>query len=283
MKKITDIKTNIKKEVVFLKNITSNKQPVIVYQFGKVASSSIHKSLEKANYLSFQVHFLDSQNIKDYKQKLIKINLPIPNHAIVGSQLSRYLKYLIITNKPLKIITLIREPIGRNISAFFEGDNFEMFNNYRFDPKKKYDIDCLINNFIKASSEDLFPLECSYFPLKWFDLEMKKALGIDIYQYPFPKEKGILRVKHNNIDILILKSKIEDSLKEKSIAEFLGVDSFKIIRSNVSDKKKYNRVYQEFTNKIKLPRDYLEKMCSSKYTKHFYSKDEIDKILAKWS
>ena len=74
-----------------------------------------------------------------------------------------------------------------------------------------YQLKKLIDIFIKEYSHDV--------PLQWFDLELKKATGINVYNYPFPKHKGYMTIEENNIELLIMKLEIPDALKERVIAD----------------------------------------------------------------
>ncbi len=101
---------------------------------------------------------------------------------------------------------------------------------------------------------------------------MKETLNIDVYQYPFSQENGYLSIGQDNFDLLIIKVELDDASKEKAIAKFLGLDSFRIIRANVAQNKNYAKTYQDFIQMLKLPESYINTMCNSKYTKHFYSR-----------
>ena len=82
---------------------------------------------------------------------------------------------------------------------------------------------------------------------------------------------------------MILKLEIDDQKKEKAIKEFLGLGSkFKWVKFNVGESKKYSRLYKNFKEKIKFPRTYIEQMLNSKYTRYFYTDEEIKAIEQLW-
>ena len=43
------------------------------------------------------------------------------------------------------------------------------------------------------------------------------------------------------------------------------------------------RIYNEFRRTVALPYPYIERMYTTKYVRHFYSEDEIQRLKAKWS
>lgn len=244
--------------------------PIIVYQMGKVGSSSVIDSLKLYGLKPvFHIHRLNPNNIKKVRQEYLDHN-QIPPDEWVGESL-----YVDIVKKRRKanFITLIREPISRNISAFFQ--NFERFTGIGY-KNANLAIEELVRIFIKEYEHSV--------PLTWFDVEMKQTLGIDVYDYPFPKEKGYLSIKKGNFKVLILKSEIDDSVKENAIAEFLDIDEdLKLVRGNIGGDKEYAEAYRNFLEVIKLPKTYVEIMCNSEYTQHFYGDNDIESIQMKWN
>lgn len=252
----------------------SNQTPIIIYQMGKVGSNSILLSLEKLGIISlFHTHFLsktiEKREYFDPRPLLLKRT---KIERFRGEKNADFLyKNIILKKRPVKIITSTREPIGRNISAFFE--NFER------ETGQKYENSDLTPQKLTEIFLDFFPHSI---PLQWFDKNIKTNLGIDVYEYTFPRELGYLSIHKDNVDLLILKSEIPDAVKEKSIADFLGIKEFKLINSNIGEKKSYSNTYKLFKQSLKLPASYIEEMRNSKYFNHFYSEAEIQKIIDKW-
>ena len=105
----------------------TNQTPILIFQMGKVGSTTVVKSLEKKGILPlFHIHLLlnSEDTMKFYKSKAyesFELKFYLERQIRRGEFL--YNK-IIVAKKEVKIISLTREPIGRNISAFFE--NFEM-------------------------------------------------------------------------------------------------------------------------------------------------------------
>lgn len=243
--------------------------PIIIYQMGKVGSSSVSKSLELHGIdLVFHIHRMNPDNIEKVRQEYLDNDERPPDERIGKGLYSN-----VVTNrKKAKFITLVREPISRNTSAFFQ--NFKRFTGVDEYDHADFAIEELVNIFIERYRHPV--------PLTWFDVEVKQTLGIDVYEYPFPKEKGYLSIKRGNFELLILKLEVDDSIKEKAIAEFLDAEDFRLIRANVGQDKDYARTYKDFLRTIRLPESYVEIMCNSEYTRHFYSDVEIESVRSKW-
>ena len=181
-------------------------------------------------------------------------------------------RYVIAKRRPGKVITLVREPISRNISAFFE--NFTTFTGVAYEDSG-FTTDEIIDIFIREYDHSV--------PLSWFDVELKKTLGIDIYEHPFPFEAGYATIANGALDLLQIKAETDDPTKERAIAEFLGVDGFKLIMRNVGEQKDYASTYSDFLSRVHLPQSYIDIMCGSDFTRHFYSNIEIETVRSRWN
>ena len=115
-----------------------------------------------------------------------------------------------------------------------------------------------------------------------FDKNIKKNFGIDVYDNSFP-ECGYAAYFHKNIRLLVMRSELSDKEKSKVLGDFIGLSDFQMINYNIGDEKVYGLSYKDFKASVKLPFDYIEKMCKSKYFNHFYDKSYIDSIRKKWS
>lgn len=174
----------------------------------------------------------------------------------------------LIKNKKIKLISLTREPIGRNISNFFYV--LDMFiNPYSINKKD------LLNDFLKLNPHKR--------ALNWFDQELKHFFGIDIYNYKFDKEKGYLLInKDDNVELLMLRMENMNSLA-KVIGEFVNIPNFELVRTNEGNENWYKELYKYFKENFDIPKEYVESMYNSKYTKHFYSEKELDTYRKKWN
>lgn len=237
--------------------------PIIVFQMGKVGSSSIRNSLESSGVEPvFHVHWMAPRSTRNPKPRFLA------DHYWLGERL---FCDIVQKGKRAKFITLVRESISRSISLFFFG--LFISKGGKYDEAEFTDAQ-LISNFIEKNDHGA--------PFRWFDEQLKPVLGIDIYKYPFPKEQGYLRIMEGNFELLILKTEVDDLVKEMVISEFLGVRDFKLIRSNVAQEKSYAAMYADFNEKLELPEDYVEIMCNSEYSRHFYTDAEIEATRLKW-
>lgn len=255
--------------VNYLKYNFLKQELVFVYQMGKVASSSIYNSLIKMKLVVYQIHRFNKDYIeevhKNHREKTGTLEAKIVDERSIRIS-NMFLKK---HKRPISIISLVRDPIERNISAFFQNkEQFTKNNNY-------------------SSTEELISLFYELYdhetPLFWFDKEFKATLGVDIYDYHFPKEKKFSIFKSNNFNILLMRIDIEDSIKEKILSDFIGMNNeVKLKNKNIGNLKGYNSEYKEFKGKLKLNENYVNKMLKSKFVEYFYTEQEINLMKEKW-
>lgn len=250
------------------KEAIENKHKIVIYQMGKVGSSTIVKTLKKAKYQVHHIHHLNNTRLEGVISQYRSKGLAPPPEII---EPPKAVRELMENSNVCNFLTLVREPITRNMSAFFQ--NLDVFVP-KTGPTALPDVNELIKTFLNEYPHDV--------PLTWFDNEIKQELCINVYQYPFPKEKGYLYIKKKNYRLLIIKLEVNDTTKIKALSEFLGIDHIKLHVTNIAKDKHYANIYQKFKNKITLPREYVDKMCNSKFTKHFYTDEEINQIRLKW-
>jgi hypothetical protein len=119
-------------------------------------------------------------------------------------------------------------------------------------------------------------------PLKWFDLELTRSLGVDVYSTDFPKAQGYKIYRGKLAEVLVLKLEMLSDIFSPAVAEFLHIDPIEIMSANRAANKKYYPVYKRFKEIISLPKSYLEEIYTSKYVQHFYSASEIEEFINRW-
>jgi hypothetical protein len=225
--------------------------PVFVFQMGKVGSTSIYESL-----------------LEFYPGVVLHGHRFHSHHE--NWKFRRLYNWAVLRKRPLKIISLTREPLGRNVSAFFQ--NFERETIVPYE-KANFSIEDLRLLFLSRYRHDI--------PLEWFDKNIRETFGIDVYASPFPSS-GYATYSNANVRLLVMRCEIRDEEKVKVIKDFLGLEQFQLLRKNVGEEKDYAATYREFRDKVKLPPEYIAKMCESRYFTHFYDAATIDGVREKW-
>jgi hypothetical protein len=123
------------------------------------------------------------------------------------------------------------------------------------------------------------------YPLSWFDDEMKRVFGIDVFSDEdlHSRDERVFVYRRDLLELLVLRTEDIDDVAQQALQEFLGLEDLELKHANVAADKEYSRVYRDFRNHVKLPEEYLTRMYDSKYAKLFYSPEEIQRFYAYWS
>ncbi len=125
--------------------------------------------------------------------------------------------------------------------------------------------------------------------LEWFNQEMKNGFGIDVYAAPFSTEIGYRIYTQTNhhllkkVNLLVLRTELDDDKKSRIIREFLGLNRLEIMRYRESRLDPDAMVYQEMKQRIKFSPEYTDQICNHKHTQHFFSAREVSAMRARWS
>ena len=242
------------------------KNPVLIYTMGKVGSSSIVQGLREKGVHEVQPHSLTFSRRGSYFVKADNSTFQnfVDFYKSILMKLKFYLYLKSKATKHIKVISIVRDPLSRNVSAFFEQIQYVIDR-----PVSECSTDELISLFWSNGQHEA--------PLIWFDNELKSNLGVDVYSKAFNKERGYTLYECKNVSVLVVKLEMISEL-DSVIGDFIGVPDYCAIASNRGEYKEYSSVYRDFKEKVRFPKDYLDKLYSSKYAKHFYSESEIDEF-----
>lgn len=264
-----------------VENSKINQDPIIIYQMGKVGSKTVEYSLIQAyqslnvNVPIYHVHFL---NYLAEREKNLQEHNNIPAAVIQKEKESQVVRKLIDENLDWhwKIVTLIRDPIGVNVAAFFQS-----LGQFVPDWREQYR-----NGTLKAGNLREIFLEQNrdfhYHPIRWFDSQMKPVFEIDVYSTSFPVETGYkIYSEMPHANLLLIRLEDLNLCAKQAMFEFLGLKKFILRDDNTSDKKDYAELYRDF-KQLSLPVEYVEDIYSAKFSRHFYSQEEREKFSAQW-
>jgi len=254
-------------------------RPVIVFQSGKVGSTSLHLSLEKKfkeleiSTPVYHAHILEKIDQRIERIKQIRTD---PSASIQKLLESKKIRQQIDNNHEQcwNVISLVRDPVAKKISTFFQ-----LINEYIPDWKKQWKsgelkLEDLQKMFFKKSGDND--------PGQWFDNQIKPIWGIDIFKTPFDKTNGYhIYTFTPRVNLMIIRMEDLNRVAENAFREFMGLESFSIISTNVGEEKPYRKLYEQF-KKLPLPASYLDKEYSSRYARYFYTENEIAAFRKHW-
>ncbi|WP_131806141.1 putative capsular polysaccharide synthesis family protein [Mycobacterium alsense] len=244
------------------------RDPLFVYQMGKVGSTTIEETLE-ARYRYYHLH-----NRADFSSKYEPYRV---------SRRTRGAEYF-------DIITAVRDPLARKISCFFQHLAVHPVVNpvaeYPFcfesvEAAQNAGMDELIARFhafddgVREATE-------------WFDRHFEPATGIRIYDHGFDPEKGWQIFREGKWRVLVLrfediKKNYLDALNE-FVVERYGEPSRvdRLWPANLSSRKWYFDLMHEFRQNIRFSETDIDAAYNTPYARYFYSDQELTSMRSKW-
>lgn len=225
---------------------------ILVFQMAKVGSSSVY------------------HRIKD-----LGLN-PAHFHTMGGGKWGNKMSRKQFEVHPWRIITLVRDPVARNISRYWAA-------------KHKRGANPSIEHLIEDKIKWVGTRKGTRigFVLSWFNKQIKPFFGIDVYDTPFPKDIGYKHYSHRNTKMVLIRTEDLNKVGPTAISQLIGVNFEGMYSINTaSDNVKggdHSRKYEEFKKRLKLPENYLDRMYTSEMVQHFYTPEEIESFYKKWA
>ena len=246
----------------------SKHDPLLVFTMAKVGSLSVHKSVKSTTPLSsFHIHTLDLEQIAKDEQRCFDQGT-YPDSRNPASFIN---KNIIDSGVPYKIISLFRNPVERNISAFFEA--FKLMTGTT---PQEYtgSVEDLVNLFHEKVSHT--------YAIDWFGKQFAQGTGISVYDHPFDQGSGYDFIKQENCSILLINSSVDDQAKESIIRDFLKMPSFKLVNTNITANSGASELYQRFKAHIRFDEAYLNRLLDSQYFAHFFTQADKERTTERW-
>ncbi|HKF94623.1 MAG TPA: putative capsular polysaccharide synthesis family protein [Gammaproteobacteria bacterium] len=266
-------------EILYHRRVLRDQEPIVIFQGGKVGSTTIAESLRRLNLGNpiYHVHFINGVD-RRHKRMVNEFKLTHreyfarSKHFLVGQYLQREIKRG-LEDKKWKVITLVRNPFEQRISSFFQI------------------VDLIVPDFQERclrqeiSAEELAALFMRHMRPRatssdWFDYQMAPVFGIDVFAHSFPTHQGYQIYHGERADLLLMRLEDLDRSAARAFKEFLGINEFSLVRRNIAATKHYAAVYKEFKKTIILPEPYIDAICADKGARHFYTAEELDQFRA---
>src|SRR5258706_5795617 len=252
------------------------RAPIVVYQMGKVGSMSIYSAFQKLE-LDVPVYHCHVLNQLGQMERNVKLTLTNPGESLQVIREGKQLRRRIFSDDAVRwnLVTLVREPIGRNVSHFFHGIIERVPDFYQRLENKTLEMGYLADTLLKDSQVNL---TCMW----WFDTQVKQLFDIDVYAKPFPKRRGYEIYEGRHVRMLLLRLESLDRCLGTAMKQFLGIPNFTADRQNVAEDKDYAEAYRRFKEAGVLPLWYPHIHHSSRYARHFYTPAELRRFRKPW-
>jgi hypothetical protein len=229
-------------------NLLRKKNVIVVYQVGKVASSSVMASLRINNISAIQVHWATSGGIVNLLAEHARYGFKVPRH-IINSAALNFLRHL--GKKKINYLILTRFPGDRNISAYFQ-NKYDSYNSMGVDVSHSVELDELYAEFLSRykhwiPESWLVHDFCVFFDVSPQHLIQKLKQGPSLM---LGSSKVVFHSINSHPDTLL-----------GSLNQLIpnGDQLSELVHANLADDKDYSLVYSEMKARISQT-DYSEQM-----------------------
>lgn len=247
--------------------------PILVHTVGKVGSMTVYRALERAGLPQpiFHIHTLRECRVAQDCERLSAAGLEIPTHLLESQALIRYLRER--PEVPVKIVTLVRDPIAREVSVLFEDRvrRAELADETsEVDPQRA----------VMHLRERLSDPQIGSNNLLWLNAEIRDIFGIDILGEPFAQDRGWQIYRREQCDVLLIRTEELSSVGPEAIAELLGLpEPLAMPATNVRTLLSYDVVKKM----LRLDRKTLAAVYDSAPVRHIYGDEQTEKFYKRWA
>lgn len=251
---------------------------LVVHQMGRAGSMTTVNTLRDAGISVpvYHTHWLNPDSVAERLEWLKGVpEKQQPLNVRVARRIADELQKGGATRRSWKLVSIFREPVGRNVSTFFLAiDRFfdDFFRRYE---SGEIGIDQVRDTFLNTFGQGRV--------LEWIDREIGDVFGIDVYERDFPHDAGYQIFRKGNVDLLLIKLERLNDCFQTAFEDFLDTRIPNLALTHITEKDPSYSMYKEFLEQVVMPPDYLEQMYSSRFARHFYRPEEIRGLIEKWS
>ncbi|MEQ9356483.1 putative capsular polysaccharide synthesis family protein [Coleofasciculus chthonoplastes] len=265
-----------------------SKDKIVIYQMSKVGSTTIWKSLESLNLdiPIYHVHTLRHEQISRAIER-DKANFPKLRFMYPETIHSEYLRSQLDQKNimhPWSVITLVRDPVAKILSSFFQNLEREFLLGLDYRKKIKVEGDTkVLQEVIERFYQEKVDNSRRKHPFEWFNFELKDNLDFDIFAEPSIAGSNYYIYNTKLARILLLNLESLNDSYQSAFQEFLGLQNANLVQANVGLQKRYKSLYKSFLRNVDLPVDYLDEIYQTELVRHFYSESEIEQFYQRWT
>lgn len=242
----------------------SDRPLIAVFTPGKVGGTAVTRAIRRAGLECFQFHTLSPELLKERLRESVEADRLPPIYISSAVALR---PWMLGSDRSLRVITAVRDPVEQALSAFFE-------NLYRRNDGlgATSDPDDLLAAWISSPGIWQGP--------NWVEEEFRQYLGIDLLALPFSPERRV--AVYPDERLLVYRFDCDPMAKETAIREFVGRPVHPGTENRAQDKN-YASVYAEVTARARIPAGLADRLYSSPFLRHFWTEAERSELCRYWT
>jgi hypothetical protein len=256
--------------------LAAEPDPIVIYQMGKVGSRTVWQSLLSIMPRRQALHHLHHMHGLDAIEADLGRRAGASEAQRAYLAAARDLRRRFDAGEPpsWNVITLVRDPVARNLSAFFFGLADEAPALHRRARGGRFERTALLSTFLRDFDHD--------HAHRWFELQFRPVFELDVFARSFPHERGYDIQQTDRIRLLLLRTEDLDRRLPAAIEDLLGWHGCEPRTANRAADQDYAAAYGSFLEQLVMPDTYLERMYDSRLARHFYTPGEISAFRRHW-
>ena len=257
------------------------RPPILVLTVGKVGSTSVVSALRRVGIPHVvHLHAVTPDGAGYHRQRYLaerrrsgQPDLPVSRHVDHADHYGRWATRSLPHGQRWPLITLVRDPVARNLSSRFA--------RFRGDAAQQLEAAGKLDEFVH---ESLLEQDRWTRSLDWFDQEVRPVFGLDLWSGPSLADRGHVVLENQRSRMLVLKLERLDQDGPAALREFLGLrDEPTLGRERRSADHPRGVAYRRFCRSFVLPADVAERVYGDPRLQHLYSAEEIAGMRERWS
>ena len=246
--------------------------PIIaVHTMGKVGSKSTYQAISRAvgdEAPVFHTHYLGLAHLHAMASKPREV----PKHVADA----RVLIDRVFEGGPVHVVTLVRDPIARNVSTFLAQLDTRLAGDEALQSKGPAELADAFTDFHQHET-----------PIEWGQEHLCGPLRFDVFGERFDTERRWKTYRSPSRPgrrrLLVLRTEMSDADKARVISDFLELDTpIEIRRINTTEGKPLGDLLKRVAAEISPSEEYVEHLYSSEEVRHFFTDEELDELREKW-
>ena len=256
---------------------------VVIFSQGKVGSVALEEALKMVPGPEVhRTHFLNDDDILRFTESQLgrvenRENREVAKQIMSAIETRWALNACKRDGQATYFISGVREPVGLIVSSIFESfeDRYPGWQeSLNRDPEKFVcDLCALVRRRMDETSS----------VTDWFERELCRFLDIGFDEMQTDSTRGYSSFAKDGVRIFIYKQECLDGDVVAGLQQFLGCPVETPPRVNVGMRKPTALIYEIVRERLRFDEDDLAAFYQRTKTPTFYSQDEIDRFIARWS
>lgn len=254
----------------------AGRPPVVVFSWSKTGSSSAFDTLRRSHLRRpvYHVHELD-----DAVEDRLAVNAATGDnlglHPRELQAVRRLRSQLAAGDVRFSLVTLVRDPMSRAISSFFQRHHSTGIDMTRPSPEPE-----AVQATVDLLHEHLPALIRS--TDAWFDRQMVAVFGLDLFDQPFDVDLGYACYREERFDQAVLRLDRFGSVYRDALEPLLGRSVGPVRQLNISSSKRYEAHRRATLELFRATPDEIDLAAGSRVLQHYFAPHERDALVRGW-